>query len=558
MSLLSTFKKGLNFISSYATSIIKPHTKAIRYACKFGKYAIDNHFRKKVNPVSGSVVYSDLYAVAEHSGIHVNNHDISNIVVDSLVSRRAAVKLSKPESFSDSGIADQIYVSCDKHGNPVGNASVADYALSRVGDKSFYGLVYSNCHTYSESCLEYAGQSVEESSFVDSILDTGSDPTIRMLKQKAREKLGAEKWLLWDWRNNAGSQNQDEARNDIEQIYKQLRMELKNTGLNEDTIEAIKASMAEMDEYLEEISDENLPAFVINELQLYQGDLIEVKDKYYEAEGFIQLMGGDAGFSFNDLEKLGDMDLKELANELETNQSIKELVAKLGRNYISEEKKEAPVRRGKNEVFGIHKSNDLVRLLPSELSGIDDETLEMLFYAKFLESNLLTYELSGVEQESYMEDVSSKGPIVVSLDTSGSMNGAPLTKARALLFAISRILKQEKREMYVLLFGSSNEITELHLHSGKGSRDLLVFLSKGFNGGTDFETPLKRSVEIIENETVFENADVLMITDGYCSIGSSFQSKLLADKSRLGFNIYTVICDSSVTEDSFSDEVVSI
>ncbi len=64
-----------------------------------------------------------------------------------------------------------------------------------------------------------------------------------------------------------------------------------------------------------------------------------------------------------------------------------------------------------------------------------------------------------------------------------------------------------------------------------GSKDLLRFLSKGFGGGTDFKTPLKRAVVIIENETVFENADVLMITDGYCDIGSDFQEKLMAEKS---------------------------
>lgn len=37
-----------------------------------------------------------------------------------------------------------------------------------------------------------------------------------------------------------------------------------------------------------------------------------------------------------------------------------------------------------------------MRMLPSELLNLEDDTLETLFYAKLLENNLLTYELRGV------------------------------------------------------------------------------------------------------------------------------------------------------------------
>jgi uncharacterized protein with von Willebrand factor type A (vWA) domain len=37
-----------------------------------------------------------------------------------------------------------------------------------------------------------------------------------------------------------------------------------------------------------------------------------------------------------------------------------------------------------------------MRVLPSELLNLEDDTLETLFYARLLEKNLLTYELQGV------------------------------------------------------------------------------------------------------------------------------------------------------------------
>jgi uncharacterized protein with von Willebrand factor type A (vWA) domain len=126
------------------------------------------------------------------------------------------------------------------------------------------------------------------------------------------------------------------------------------------------------------------------------------------------------------------------------------------------------------------------------------------------------------------------------------------------LFAVNKILEAESRDMFVLLFGANNQIEELKVGGKDSTGDLLAFLSKGFNGGTDFETPLARSVEIIGKQKTFENADILMITDGYCSIRDSYSKQLTKDKQKLGFTVYTVICNGAASEDEFSDEVVGI
>lgn len=80
------------------------------------------------------------------------------------------------------------------------------------------------------------------------------------------------------------------------------------------------------------------------------------------------------------------------------NQGIRELVRKMGRNYVSEEIKQrvkVPTR-SRSEVHGVALGNDLMRMLPNEMALLDDETLETLFYSRLLESQLQCYELQGI------------------------------------------------------------------------------------------------------------------------------------------------------------------
>lgn len=266
------------------------------------------------------------------------------------------------------------------------------------------------------------------------------------------------------------------------------------------------------------------------------------------------------GYSYNELIEL-DEDFTALVNEMKNNNEILEVVEKLGRKYISEAKKKQPKidRRSKSEVFGLHKSNDLVRVLATELSNLEDEELEYLFYSKYLEKNLLTYELAGeINEEKEYDQKENKGPVVACLDTSGSMSGLPILKAKALLLSISNILERENRSLYILLFGSSDEIKELHIETKTQSAEVLYFLKQGFGGGTDFETPLKRGVEIIEEQEEYNKADILMVTDGLSEISETFKSYLIKKQVKNGFSIYTVICNGKVEKDNFSDEIISI
>lgn len=527
---------------------------AIKIGLKPIKSFIDSHFRPKVIPVAGSVVYCDLWVAADHSGIYVQNGQISNIVVTRLAAPRSEVKWSDARDFtSKSKLGRKIYVS-SRSNYAIGDDAVAEGAAMHIGEESFYGLLIKNCHQFSSKCVDYSG--IETSMLQDtwskikSFASLDWEPTISELKRNAENKLGATKWLLWDWNN--------EAENEPEPDWQQQNDFFKNQALTPEFIQYLRQEWAETQNYQKEISDEDIPAEVLGKLKVFEQTLNKISDKYEEVKDFLKRCP-EAQLSYNDLEACR-INFTDLARELEKNRQIKELVRKMGRAYLSEElkKRHKVPEASRNEVHGTHRSDDLMRLLPSEMVNLDNEDLEMLFYSRLLEKNLIAYELQGItthEQEDTEEQQKRTGPIVACLDTSASMNGAPLQKARALLFAVSTILKREQRSLHVLLFGENGQIQEFSMENGQQTGGLMRFLSQGFNGGTDFETPLNRALEIIESQENFMKADILMLSDGDCMMSEGFAKTFKQRKQKADCMVYSVLCNGQHTADDFSDEI---
>ena len=520
-------------------------------ALKSIKYFIDDNFRAKVTPVPGSVLYCDLWLAVEHSGIYVDDDQISNIVVDGVA--ESSVLFSSAQSFtSKSKLGRKIYVSCDG-ADAVGNIEVAVGAKQHVGERAFYGLIFKNCHEFSTKCVNYSSE--DKSNFLSNFqyhADTW-EPTLKALKFTARQKMGASKWRLWDWQSD--QENSPAPEPDWEAINQQLRQQV----LNEKSVEKIRQELNETQDYETELGDEDIPEAIRDRLKKFRTTLSDISDKYTHVKPFLDACS-NVEFSYDDLITY-DEDYSSLARELQNNQKIQELARKMGRNYISEEKKKQAriPQASRSEVHGTHRSDDLMRLLPSELLNLEDETLETLFYARLLERDLMTYELSGFELANGEQTETSKkrtGPVVACLDTSGSMQGEPLLKAKALLLAIANILKQEDRSLHVLLFGSQGELKEFSMNAQVDAAGLLAFLKQGFGGGTDFETPLQRAFDLIAEQPDYLKADVLMISDGDCQLSPDFLAKLQNKKQTLNCMVYSVLCAGGRVDDEFSDEIV--
>lgn len=173
----------------------------------------------------------------------------------------------------------------------------------------------------------------------------------------------------------------------------------------------------------------------------------------------------------------------------------------------------------KEEVIGLKLGKDLEYVIPSELALMADPEAAILFDLKYLESKLVCFELQGTtfqdEQHEITTEIETKendklGPMILCVDTSGSMSGTPENIAKAMSLYLGNKAKTENRRCFVINFSTSIETFEIS--ATKGIADLVSFLSKSFHGGTDAAPALRHALSLCQSED-YERADVLMISD---------------------------------------------
>jgi len=225
--------------------------------------------------------------------------------------------------------------------------------------------------------------------------------------------------------------------------------------------------------------------------------------------------------------------LKKYAELLEQDKSLQELVEMLGRMHQAEREYEEEIfaemiikptwkaeHAAKSELVGIHESDDISSMLPAEAALLADETTEPLFYKKFSEKKLQTFEyqtkiLSWEEEERkskrQKEKEEKKGPFIICVDTSGSMHGTPETVAKTLCFTLLKMAVRDNRKCYLISF--STGIATLNLTDLKNNLEKLIeFLSMSFNGGTDATPAMREALRMLETED-YKKADVIMVSD---------------------------------------------
>ncbi len=225
--------------------------------------------------------------------------------------------------------------------------------------------------------------------------------------------------------------------------------------------------------------------------------------------------------------------LSHYATLLEQQEAIKNLAEMLGRLHDCEkelEEQEIDVEKilysttidhaQKSEIVSIHESDDLQYCIPQELVLLGSPESELLFYLKYAEKKLLTYQLINRARiaekqlertQGWLPSKKKKGPIIICVDTSGSMYGTPETIAKTLCFAILRIALLENRQCYLISFSTAIKTIEL-TDFNQSYVSMIQFLSHSFHGGTDATPALQEALKQIKNKK-YEKADVLMISD---------------------------------------------
>ena len=139
------------------------------------------------------------------------------------------------------------------------------------------------------------------------------------------------------------------------------------------------------------------------------------------------------------------------------------------------------------------------------------------------ERQLMSYERSGwlddepsrVTSAEERRPAAELGPIILCLDTSGSMRGARETIAKALALECLRGAHRQRRAAHLVAFSGPEQAQELELsRDAAGLGRLLDFLAYSFDGGTDVDRPFTLALERLGQDGEWSRADILLVTDG--------------------------------------------
>ena len=207
------------------------------------------------------------------------------------------------------------------------------------------------------------------------------------------------------------------------------------------------------------------------------------------------------------------------------------------------------------ETRGIRRSDRIGRMLPAESLLLGHPRLRLVWHARRAERTLLTYEDDDRLQEIRLHEAAvwrpsrklqfdrrlELGPMLVCVDTSGSMQGGAEAVAKATVLEAVRVAHAQKRPCHVFAFGGPDEVVETELAvDTEGIERLIRFLGQSFRGGTDICGPLERAIAKLEEER-WQLADLLIASDGEFGATAQVADRLQGAKQAQGLRVQGVL-----------------
>lgn len=236
------------------------------------------------------------------------------------------------------------------------------------------------------------------------------------------------------------------------------------------------------------------------------------KDEFFQAWGLMSGMWNTIDFER----------IRKIVRIQKEYPEIVKVANRMGRVADDEGKEHLHVSQGdvyklehssKSDILGVTMGNDLNALLPTELAHCADDDLEDLFVYKYLTHKLQTFRYkSEIMQPARRLEVKSaalKGPMIVCLDTSGSMVGKPEKIASSLLVKILEIADRQRRNCFLIAFSVSIHPIDVRRERAR----LLDFFSTTSCGDTDATRMLQATFRLIQSKKEYMNADILWISD---------------------------------------------
>ena len=244
----------------------------------------------------------------------------------------------------------------------------------------------------------------------------------------------------------------------------------------------------------------------------------------------------------------------QLAQKIQQHDTLKRIAEMTGRFKQIARKKTRTKHHETQERKDVTLGQEVSRLLPAEIANFIMPDSKLDFLRRYAEQQTFVFDTKGNSK--------GRGPIIICMDESSSMTPI-MEESKAFCLALLMIAHRQKRDFAIIPFASDIGKVLIFPKGRSTADDILDFSNRFLGGGTNYEKPLRASLDILDRSE-FNEADILFVTDGSSFLSSRFLEEFNAMKKKRKFECTSIVLTNLINTvnmelvQSFSDKVIEV
>lgn len=255
------------------------------------------------------------------------------------------------------------------------------------------------------------------------------------------------------------------------------------------------------------------------------------------------------------IEQLPMSEQFQLIEHIQNHDTLKKIAEMTGRFKKIAKKRMKTKQEVTMERKGVTVGQEVGRLLPTEVANLIMPDSKLDFLRRYAEQQTFVFDTKGKNRKG-------RGPIIICMDESSSMTSIK-EESKAFCLALLMIARRQKRDFAIIPFASDIGDILIFPKGRSTSKEIIRFSNQFLGGGTNYEKPLRASLDILE-KSEFNEADILFVTDGSSFLSSRFIEGFNAIKKKRKFECTSIVLTNLINTvdmelvNSFSDKVIEV
>ena len=255
-----------------------------------------------------------------------------------------------------------------------------------------------------------------------------------------------------------------------------------------------------------------------------------------EVRGLTEAMTG-LGMGPGEPGSLDPKAVAEVCRRVRTDLTLRRICERAGRfRRVAQSRQRQKAHHGVDEVVGVTTGDDVGRLLATELARLACPEFELDALRRLSERAAFCRELRTVEPVG-------RGPVIVVVDESGSMQGDKVETAKGLALAVAWVARKQRRWVGLVAYSGDTGERLLTLPPGKWDETALAEWVTAFLGkGSSLDVPVNELPDYYRRLAAPPGkTDVLIVTDAKCHIPADARDRFHAWKAAVNAKVLSLV-----------------